>query len=240
MKPSNALRYTKGAVLEILTWIGVLISAPILLILAAPDIFALWDGGKAVLHRAIRLSRRARRYRIRPHNILSRDGRDPVLYLRAFSEDYGEQLEGFFPATPEEGLAAVYNKVGPVIAVGEPGEDIPLLGAIRIYFEDSTWQAGVLYLMSVSQFVIIQAGFAPGLLWELGVARQRLDLEPQKLIISFAAWDQIEEGKRYSHYSRFKKYAEELLGCVLPIEIGSKDDILFGLDWEPKVGKRRR
>lgn len=231
LRPVNRWRYAAGVMLEVATWAGVVVSAPVLLLLAVlTDVTALWDGGKTVLYRAIRLSRRARRYRIRPHSVLQHDDRDPILYLRAFSEDYGERLEGFFPATPEEDMAAYYNRRhGPMLAVGEPREDIPLLGATRIYFDNSVWKAGVLYLMSISQLVIIQAGFAPGLWWEIGVARQRLP--PQKLIISFAAWDTLEEEKRRLSYLRFRKYAEELLRCELPPDIGGKKYLSFKSDW---------
>jgi hypothetical protein len=233
LRPTNIVRYVKGVVLEILTWAVVLVCAPLLLLIAAADAATAWDAGKGVLYKAMRVSRRARRYRIRPHNVFLHDDRVPILYLRAFSEEYSDRLEGFFPKTPEERLANYYQSYGPVIAVGEPEEEIPLLGASRIYFDNATWQAGILYLMSVSQLVVIHAGFAPGLLWELGVARQKV--QPERLQISFVAWADIEPEKRNQHYLRFRKYVKELVDWELPEKMGNKLAVSFGPNWKAKM-----
>lgn len=234
LKPTTLGRYIKGVALEVCTWAIVIISAPVLLFIAIVDAAIAFDLGKGILYKAMRASRRARRYRIRPHNIFLHDDRPPILYLRAFSEEYSESREGFFPRTPEERLADFQEEYGPVIAVGDPAEEIPLLGASRIYFDSANWKAGILYLMSVSQLVIIHAGFAPGLLWELGVARQRL--KPERLRISFIAWSDIDPLTRQTHYLRFKKYVEQLLDWELPAEIGNKQYISFESDWKSKDG----
>lgn len=193
--------------------------------------FYTWPIVKRYFSKAITLTRRARQYRLDPREILLRETRDPILYLRAFSEDYGGDLVGFWQTTPEERLTRYYKKWGPVLAVGDPHEDMPMLGAVRLYFDDSTWRPGILYLMSVSQLVVIQAGFAPGLLWELGVARRRV--EPGKLVVSFAAWEGLDEWQRQTYYLRFKNYAEELMGCELPPEINAPNYITFEQDWTP-------
>ncbi len=244
VRPTTARQYASGLVREVFTWVGVIVAAYLAYLIVAPValyvsgivglLFVLY-AGKTVLPIAIGFHRRAKRYRIRPHKVLQHDNRIPILYLRAFSEDYSEGGEGFFQTTHEENLVAFYDHYGPVVAVGEPDEDIPILGATRLHFDDSTWQPGVLYLMSLSQAVIIHAGFAPGVLWELGVARQRL--EPEKLIISFAAWKEMEEEKRNSHYLRFKRYAEELLECELPLSIKLTTYLSFESGW--KVRERR-
>jgi hypothetical protein len=90
---------------------------------------------------------------IRPHVVLRNDARPPILYLRSFSEDIEGYSYKLIQKTPEEQLVSEYNYWGPVIAVGQPGERHPFLGALRIYFDDEVWRAGVLYLMSVSQLV---------------------------------------------------------------------------------------
>jgi hypothetical protein len=168
MRPVTASRYVRGLLLEACTWVGVIIALPFILVI---DV---WRGGQAVLYRALRLRRRARQYRSNPHKIFQRDGRAPVLYLRSFSDDYHENVETFLPTTSEEKLSKHYNRVGPMIAVGKPTEDLPFPGASRVYFDEANWQAGVLYLMSISRLIIIQAGVAPGVLWELGVCPPKI------------------------------------------------------------------
>ena len=227
IRPATTARYVKGVVLEALTWAGVIISLPFIFVID------LWGGGRTVMYVALRLSRRARQYRARPDKILRTDARAPVLYLRSFLDEYGTSLESYLPTTSEEKLAKHYHRYGPVIAIGNPKEDLPLLGASRLYFDQDTWQAAVLYLMSISQLIIIQAGIAPGLLWELGSVRNGLD--PEKLIISLTAWEELEESKRDLRYLGFKKYAEELLGCELPPDIKTTSHISFGTGWLPRA-----
>ncbi|MFN0083796.1 MAG: hypothetical protein ACKVX9_00270 [Blastocatellia bacterium] len=226
MKPIATRQYVKGALLEASTWAGVFLSLPFILFL---DV---WRGGRAVLYAALRLSRRARQYRAHPFERLRSDKRPPILYLRPFSDDHEANLESYFPTTAEEKLVKRYKQDGPVVMIGEPADDIPVLGASRLYFEDDLWRTGVLHLMSISSLVIIQAGFAPGLLWELGIFRRRF--EPQKLILSFAAWSELDDWKRYLNYLRFKTYAEDLLGCKLPADIKTTSHFSFEADWTPK------
>lgn len=236
-REAPASRYWKGWVFEILTWLGGILFIPALLILIIylPSILklvVLLFGFRAIVYIVRRLMHRARRYRLRPHKDLESDKRAPVLYLRAFSEDYAESIEGYSAATAEERLIDTFSRYGLPIAIGRPNEDLPLPGATRIYFEgeDTNWVSGVLYLMSVSQLVVIQAGFAEGLLWEIGMARQRL--EPHRLLISFHAWNELNENTHYLQYLRFKKLAEELLDCNLPDEISSLRYLSFNHNWE--------
>lgn len=225
LRPVTTSQYLKGIILGILTWCGALIFVPL---------FSLTGMGlgKEALAQVLRLDRRARRYRIRPHKELIREPRDPILYLRSFLEDYEDDPNRFTSKTTEEKQIDSYSRYGPVLAVGQPKETLPLLGATRLYFDDNSWQIGVLYLMSIAQAVVIQAGIAPGLLWELGVARKRV--EPEKLIVSFGGWDDLDGSKREVHYLRFKKFAEELLECELPTRLKNADCITFDNSWMPK------
>jgi hypothetical protein len=153
LKPTTAWNYVKGISLEALTWGLVILATPLIIV---SDV---WTTGRIVLHRALRLRRLARQYRGRSLKLLRHDERMPVLYLRSFSHDHRESSETFLPTTSEEKLVRSYNRVGPVIALGNPRERLPILGASRLYFEDeSIWQPAVLYLMSISQLIVIQAG----------------------------------------------------------------------------------
>lgn len=76
--------------------------------------------------------------------ILKRDHRRPVLYLRAFRDDLFRStgtpsLVGyiFWDPTVEEKLALKMRGVGPFVAIGKPGEHLPQLGAARMYVPDS-------------------------------------------------------------------------------------------------------
>ncbi|HBB99008.1 MAG TPA: hypothetical protein DC054_26825 [Blastocatellia bacterium] len=229
-------RYWKGWTYEILTWSGgiLLIPALLTLVIVLPSLLKLLIlvfGIRAIIYVVPRLIHRARRYRLKPHKALERDARPPILYLRAFSDDFAESIEGYSASTAEERLVSAFACYGPPIAIGKPKEDLPTPGATRIYFEaETSWVAGVLYLMSISQLTVIQAGFAEGLLWEIGMARQRL--EPHKLLISFHAWNEINENTRYLQYLRFKSLAEELLRCKLPDEITNGKYLFFNHNWE--------
>lgn len=227
LKPTKGWNYVKGVVLEVLTWGLVILATPLILV------SNVWTLGRIVMHRALRLSRLARQYRGRSQKLLFHDDRMPVLYLRSFSHDDRESSETFLPTTSEEKLVRSYNRIGPVIALGNPRERLPIPGASRLYFEDdSIWQSAVLYLMSISQLIVIQAGNAAGLLQELGFARRRLDAD--KVIISFNAWGDLDEWTRHLQYLRFKKFAEVLLECKLPEDIQATSHLAFDPSWEPK------
>jgi hypothetical protein len=162
---------------------------------------------------------------------LQSNEKPPILFLRSFSS---QASHSHIPAdlrTAEERLADSYRSYGPLIAVGHPEEDIPMLGPLRLYFDNDTWHAGVLYLMSVSQLVIIQVGISPGTLWELAVAKKFVN--PERLMISLAdpVLPLMADTK---YYLMFKKYLEEIVGWELPNQIGRSMNIRFGKDWEPR------
>jgi TM2 domain-containing membrane protein YozV len=83
--------------------------------------------------------------------------------------------------TPEQEMADLLDAVGPVVAIGKPGEPLPELGAARLYVSDDQWQAKVQELMRKSRLVVLRLGSSPGLLWEIEqvlaqLPRQRLVL----------------------------------------------------------------
>jgi len=112
-----------------------------------------------------------------------RDSKPDVLYLRSFRADPSSPLKalqaGF--STEEEQLADVLRPFGDLIAIGKPGESLPLPGAARLYATGSEWKNVVLDRMRIAPLVIIRAGTGAGLLWELGQAVSRLD--PERLLI---------------------------------------------------------
>ena len=92
---------------------------------------------------AARLLVRAKRYAAPAAEVLlARDQRPPVAYLRSFVADRtaskGVTFSSWF--TEEEQIARVMNKVGPLIAFGEPGEVLPEIGAARLYAANDEWR----------------------------------------------------------------------------------------------------
>ena len=155
-----------------------------------------WDavfGGVAMVLAVLawRLWRRSRQYgALDADTAMTRDPRPPVLYLRSFADD-GEALIGeqpwwlrfgakvATPVTPEQEIADLLDAVGPVVAIGKPGEPLPELGAARLYVNDDQWQAKVQELMKKACLVVLRLGSSPGLLWEIEqvlahLPRQRL------------------------------------------------------------------
>jgi hypothetical protein len=108
--------------------------------------------------------------------ILARDTRSPVLYLRSFANEtkIGEE---------ERALAQMLESVGPMVCIGRPGEFAPRLGAYRLYVENSDWQPLVSRLLSRASFVFVLVGSTPGLGWEIKEAMQRLRCSQLVLLI---------------------------------------------------------
>lgn len=112
---------------------------------------------------------------------LRRDARAPVTYLRAFTDDgrmavpghhwqdrvLGKAVSGLTLTSPEQELAFILQRVGPVIAIGKPGERLPELGAARLYASHESWQQTVLDMLRRSSLVLARVGASPGVQWEL-------------------------------------------------------------------------
>jgi hypothetical protein len=132
-------------------------------------------GGPALVRLAHRAS--ASRYQ----SVRDWDDRPPVVFLRSFQQDQAKI--DFRPLNPllrmPAGLARAQNideilldsaaPIGPVIAIGEPGNAIPPLGAARVFVRhsDSSWQEVVADLIDASRVVVLCPGQSEGVAWEL-------------------------------------------------------------------------
>jgi len=159
-------------------------------------------------------------YRSRQHAALARaeaaadDRRPPVLYLRSFAQDV-RSLKGAFVlqyslssrGTFEEQLREALAPIGPLMAVGTPGESLPPPGAHRIYVHDDQWRARVERLMTSASLVIILVGKGgAGLGWEIERAFARV--ERSRLLLF------VKRGRR--QYEKDKKVVEGAVGLSLP------------------------
>ncbi|HET7157429.1 MAG TPA: TM2 domain-containing protein [Burkholderiales bacterium] len=124
------------------------------------------------------------------HDALAADPRPPVVYLRSFGIDdqilvaargLGGRLTTLLTYTasvsPEQEMAFILERVGPVIAIGKPGEKLPQLGAARLYVSDEEWRAVVGKLMNDAALVVIRAGETANLWWEVQEALTHLPRE---------------------------------------------------------------
>lgn len=126
--------------------------------------------------------------------VLASDPRPPVVYLRSFGVDdqllvtaggRSARLAGFVTYTasvsPEQEMAYIMDGIGPVVAIGKPGERLPELGAARLYVGDDEWRRVVGELMIDAALVVIRAGETANLWWEIEEVMARCS--PERVII---------------------------------------------------------
>ncbi len=120
------------------------------------------------------------------------DPRLPVLLLRAFSDDVlsvenrsrlltGPMLLESPAMDPnswgrrirfEEVIVNALWEKAPVVAIGEPGEEIPETGAFRSYYSDASWQAEVVALMNRARLVLVVLSGSKSVQWEMETLRR--------------------------------------------------------------------
>jgi hypothetical protein len=185
--------------------------------------------------------------------LLQQDTRPPVLYLRSFLDDeivtqrsapstQGGALGDVMGAavglalgraagahrTQEEDLVKALADLGPCIAVGDPSETLPDLGASRIYLNDE-WQLHVAGLMTRSQLIVFRMGSqSPGFWWEVDRVRQTVSAER----VAFWIPPQAESGEDPERvYERFAAKLTALLPCELPAWRFGAHMLRFGPEW---------
>ena len=82
----------------------------------------------------------------------------------------------------EEQFARGAEHLGPVIAIGRPGELIAAGGAARLYVGDDGWKAKLQELMHQAQLVVAEAGSGEHLWWEI---QEVCKIDRDKLLLSF-------------------------------------------------------
>jgi hypothetical protein len=105
------------------------------------------------------------------------DERPPVVYLRPFAKDESlagqvftavltpRMLSGF--ASEEEQLAQAVAPIGPLVAIGQPGERLPKPGAVRAYATDAEWKGVVQHWLASARLIILRPGTTQGVWWEM-------------------------------------------------------------------------
>jgi hypothetical protein len=148
--------------------------------------------------------------------VLAADCRPPVLYLRPFQEDLDQarssRAASLVPTptlgfTGEQAISDVLCPIGPVVAIGRPGEALPPVGFARMYVADDQWQGAVLALLSRAAVIVLVAGNSPGLRWEIQRTLRSGDIS--RLLIVLPAWAGFD-------FEAFRQLLEESSGLAIP------------------------
>lgn len=128
--------------------------------LIGTSVLLVWIGRNA--------ARRGRRHlQASADELRATDPRPPVLYLRSFEADDVMTASRGLGNSAEEALVAALNAIGPVVALGEPGEKLPPLGAARAYSTDDRWQLHISDWAAEASQVVLLAGHTPNFWWEV-------------------------------------------------------------------------
>jgi len=110
------------------------------------------------------------------------DTRPPVLFLRSFQDDElmlapvarfnlwtvfeAHKTDKGHDFTLEEAIAEVLQEYGPVIALSQPGQPLPPLGAARENIVGDHWQEIIDRYIAEARWIVAIIATSPGLLWE--------------------------------------------------------------------------
>ncbi len=178
------------------------------------------------------------------------DPRPPVLYLRSFDDDAvtAAPVSADLPLSyrrysEEEQLVMTLGRLGPVVAIGRPGEELPEVGAARFYVGDDAWQATVAELMAASRLVVLRAGTTPGLHWEM--ERAVGTLRPEQILFLVPAGQDGHDSWRASLNAFLPKPLSDSEASdseapsngtvAAPAGSGLRCAISFDADWTPRV-----
>ncbi len=160
-----------------------------------------------------------------------------VLYLRPFSRDQKELNVVFFAPqlSLEQELVNILSQFGPFWAVGKPGEELPRLGARRMYIENQHWENSVKDLMSEATIVVLMPGLSASICKELGWMLTIVD--PTRIIVLFDSfkfgdtvpceddqWDAFFKGVQDTNLPNQDQ---------LPQKLGDNRYLRFRPDWTP-------
>lgn len=146
------------------------------------------------------------------------DPRRPILYLRSF--DFERRLpSGLLGSNPEMVLVDRFARVGPVIAIGRPGEHLPPLGAARFYTTDANWQQSITAVCAAAQFVVWVTGTSKGLEWELNHILKAVPKD-RVIVVAHPHWISRSEAQRQAEWQQFLSVLGHIFPVLLPQRLG--------------------
>ena len=83
----------------------------------------------------------------------------PLRFIRLFFSTTGD--------TAEQSIVRYFRELGPILAIGKPGEAYAEVGAHREYVSDDEWRGVVVERLRECQAVLIQPAQSAGMAWEL-------------------------------------------------------------------------
>ena len=168
----------------------------------------------------------------------STKGKQPVLYLRSFVIDeqdehqthmwFGKQI---IRNKEEHVLAEMFETLGPFIAIGNPKEWLPNIGAARLYVDNSQWQDEVIQLMEQSGLVLLRVGNTSGFQWEIHQVLQHV--KPEHILFYFS--QHLDEASLKASYDLVKGIIKQELGKTLPEAITNERVLYFDPNGDPIV-----
>ena len=174
-----------------------------------------------------------RRMKLSATQLRDRDRRAPVLILRQFGDDFLESGRMSLGGAPtfEHFVAAEFNRIGPVVAIGRPGERLQPLGASRDYLADSDWRRAVTTTIEDAALVVFVLGDSENLLWEF---RKAIETHGKRrtLIIVPPLRDRSELARRWSGFVRA---SADLLGAGVPSQFSPRSVLAIGFAGEDAV-----
>jgi hypothetical protein len=186
--------------------------------------------------------RRAQRMRARGavQTLLASGDRRPILYLRSFDIDQHAANSALLEmasmaapvATPEQELAVRFAPIGPMIAIGKPGERFPELGAARFYVTNDEWQQKVADAAAAARYVVLTSGITEGLRWEIGHLMR--SVPPEKLILwAHPQLLNLSRAEREREWTIFRESLGALFRKPLPEKLGRTHFFRFDASGEP-------
>jgi hypothetical protein len=201
--------------------------------------------GPLVVVVSLALVTRGRRERVGgAERAVAADARAPIVYLRPFGADSAQianrmssrvriSPRASVEKTYEERLARALRKIGPFIAVGDPAERLPLLGAARLYAADEDWQATVGELIGRAGVVLLHAGQGGGFTWEVGHVIEHG--VPERTILSLPLDAKRRQPSRQERYDAFRNQYNDFFPRPLPEAIGHCQFAYFDAEWTPRL-----
>jgi hypothetical protein len=170
-----------------------------------------------------------RHFARRLEDVLAKDPREPVLFLRQFGDDGVRHQDSM--RTLEERIVRALGAIGPVVAIGRPGDHLPPPGAARIYLPNEAWQAEVSAFIDRSAFIALQTGDTPGIRWEVGQVVSRVRPSRLILVLPMDRGHQLDADR----YRRFVANDGDLFPRSLPCDPprGARF-VCFDDDWTPQ------
>ncbi|HKC93843.1 MAG TPA: hypothetical protein VKB81_07455 [Nitrospira sp.] len=189
------------------------------------------------------LLRRGKKHTVKiGDSVLKDDARPPVLYLRSFKDEELDSsvfhrftnlaspdktwLAGTVPnngVQEQDALGYIFRKIGPYIALGKPGEELPELGSSKLYASNDEWQNTIRAFFEKSRLVVFRAGVTESLKWEL--AEIVRTVSPRKVLMIMP----IKE----ADYRSFIQWANSIMPKRFPKDYPSSRLVKFDSDWTP-------